>query len=369
MAEGLTQKQADIEMGKLDARRKETVKRMLGAMRSLQAIVEYAEGEIKKAQAQPASEKRDLVIHKNELRKQGALASIDTLQRISNLDLTKSVPAAVANLVEMNSLKAQYVTTEYYLISYRRIASMLEAALSGGAAPAAPVASTPAARTGNLPPRPGIPPAPGGLRPAAPVAPRSPMPPRPVGGGLPPRPGMPAAPTSRTGPLNAPRPVSGPLSGGTGPLRAGAQAAAATEQQDAALLQALRDLAEKPTEKPKIMMLLDRYRDLESTLQPLRGDGPGQLSISLQDAAPMIRQISGKVYYLNRAAAAVETLGDKLLFEQGEPDPRVTEMLAQVAAESEAAASGAPGGAAAAAAQAAAGQVSLSNRLKSLFKA
>ncbi len=364
MAEGLTHNQqlknAELELEKLEQRRKETIKRMLSSVRSVQALIDFADKELKKLQSQPPSEQRDLAIYKNELRKQGALANLDTLQRLSSIDLTRGIPAAVVTQVDNNCLKTQYITTEYYLANYRRIGKLIEQALANDAAPAEASEPTggelPRKGTGSLPVRP-TPGLPGAGRPTPGVRPPLPRPGA-AGPGLPQRPAMPPRPgvpsPSRTGPLPVARPGSGPLQPRTA---TGALRGTGNLEADAELLKLLREAAGNPGEKPKLMMLLDKYRDLESTLEPLRSSAPGQLSIELKDALPMIRQVGGKVYYLNRAAAALGPLGDKLQLEQGEPDPGVAQLLNEIGGEERAPATAEPPAS------------SLGDRLKSLFKA
>jgi hypothetical protein len=142
------------------------------------------------------------------------------------------------------------------------------------------------------------------------------------------------------------RPGTGGL-GGTGSLQ---------KDELAELGAALKTAAEDPETRNKLKDLLIRVRDLEASLSPLRGDAVGELCIDIEDAAASIRQIAGKVYYINRVLTNLGPLGEKMVWCSDAPDPAVERIMAAAEGSAEAAGGNAQQ------------QVQIAGRLRSLFK-
>ncbi|MDB5096667.1 MAG: hypothetical protein JWM80_1088 [Cyanobacteria bacterium RYN_339] len=346
---------AEHELAKLEKANKQVVSRILSSMRHAKAMLELAEEQLLAATKERDPAKRENQIYLNGLRKEAALCNLEMLQLFADSDMLNSIRPDVFVTIDLMCLRTQYIATEYNIRIYQRYQRIINEALTdkpaGDQPPAKPTGNTGnlgaglpgRTGTGPLPPRPGIP-APG-ARPGAPglAAPR-PMPPQ-------------RAPLPRTGPLNAnaagasdagPRPGLTPPGGRptpglaqqrhtTGRLAgAGAAAAPSAEQQNATLVAELRaGIEEDPTNRQKLQVLLGRVQELEELLTPIRGDTPGSLGLDLATAAGPLKQMAGKVYYINRALAALGELGKKLPFDNGPPDPQVTSLLRKLAETSD----------------------------------
>lgn len=342
-------KQLEAEAKAMQARQAQLVKTMRAGVKKANAVVEYAEKELKKAQSEPDPARRERLVRLNQLRIAGGKSSLEALDLLANAETM--APQHLLERVELTGLKAQYLLTEYNHTNYTVVMGLLEEALgikkSAPSAEAVSQATAPGPRSataplGALPSRAvqgsgPLPPAP--PRPAAPIAPRPPMP-RPP---MPPRPGVPG-----TGRL--PSPIGRP---GTGPLNEGPPAI------DPELGTILKDAAADPATRDKLKDLLIRVRDLEISLQPLRGDVVGELSILLEDAVKPLREIAGKVYYINRVLTTLGPLGEKMPWCADGPDPALQKLMT--------AAEDAPMAPAVPAAGAAGQPAQMSGRLRSLF--
>jgi hypothetical protein len=353
-------------------------KRIMSTRRQAQGMVEYADKQLKAALSESNPTTRERLTRLNELRRQAALTNLEMLELLANSDWLKPIPQEVMDSIDVLSLRTGYLATEYNLMVFQRFSRAVGAGLSKDEAPDA----TGKPGTGALaqgPQTPGIPrggsAAPG--RPGIPAAgqmaaggPRA-LPGRPTPGAAPGARPVPAAPgaarpsLSRTGPLPGsgaaplrPGMGSGPLNRtNTGPLGAAKSAG----NSDEALVAEIRAASADPATKQKLMILASRVEELEQYMMPLRGDQTGSLAMDLFQATPYMKQIASKVYYINRSLSELGGLGDKMPFDNGTPDPKFTEMLtAMLATEDEPQA--------AARTDSAPQDLSISQRLKSLFK-
>lgn len=370
-------KMLEVEHEKLKKRQEQMLKQMTASIRSNQALVDYSDTEIAKSQSEPDPDRRARLVRLNELRKRSALSNIELIELIGNLKLAKKISPQVTAQIELLALRGQYISTEYHLTNYEPIMNLLVPALENPT-PAAPAdekpGTAPLQRGGPAAtPRPGVP----GARPGVPGAarPGAPGVPAPARPAMPARPGVPNRPVpgAGTGPLaqraaaaaqqRAPGTGTGPLAaraaGNSGPLAKRAQTGNLNKEAEikAAIYAAVQD----PAQKLKLQDLVNRVRDLEFSMQPLRGFETGDLAMPIEQAAGPIRQNLGKVYYINRVISQLGPLGQLLSFNGEPPDPAVEKMLSTIeeapdeadeAEETTAAAEG----------------PSLSSMLKSLFK-
>jgi hypothetical protein len=122
----------------------------------------------------------------------------------------------------------------------------------------------------------------------------------------------------------------------------------------------LKEAAADPATRDKLKDLLIRVRDLEISLQALRGDVVGELSILLDDAVKPLREIAGKVYYINRVLTTLGPLGEKMAWCADGPDPALQKLMS-AAEEAQTPLAGPAAGLPEQPAQ-------MSGRLRSLFK-
>ena len=371
-------KTAELELEKVEQRRAATFKRISASTKRAQAVLEYAEKELKRALSETSPERREQLTQLNELRRQGALTNLEMLQMLGAMDVSKPIAPAIVKRVDDLCLRTQWITMEFNLRNYKSTMSALEVALGLVAAPAAEATKAPTGPlrtgTGNLgrPAVPGVPRPPVGVppRPPAPGGKTAPLPARPAvpgvpAGAMPARPSLPPRPTAPG--MRPPVGGTGPLAGrpglgrpvGSGPLKNAAHGAA---EAQAKLIADLQAASEDEDTRLKLRTLHDRVQELETSLAPLRGDLPGELGIDLVAAAVHIRQIAGKVYFVNRTLAGLPPeLANRIPFESRDFDPGVMEVLDTIAPDDENASGPRP----------ADGQetgVSIAGRLKSLFK-
>jgi hypothetical protein len=323
-------KQIEREIEKIEQRRREVMNESQGYMKNAQAMVQFASKELERLAREPASPTRDIQVQKNELRRQAALCTLEMMMLLAQTERAGGGFSAISGKVELISLKTQYLTTEYYVAHYQRTAGIIEQALAQKVTEPAEASGQGSASLGSaqlaetrpsLPSIPGLPgrsvpgkPLPGVPRPAAPAAPV-------VGVGRPPAVGarpVPGAPVGKSPSFTRP---------GMSPAKVSAP------EPDTGLLQQVAESARDKGMRTKLTVLLNHFRELEEMLKSLRGFETGTLSMDMAAAAPFIRQVAGKVYYLNRAVSDLGPLSGPLSFDQAPADPAVKAYIAQAISE------------------------------------
>lgn len=353
---------AQQELQRLERTKQALLRRFQTARAKLQALVDHADVELKRLANEPSNEANQRLVAMNLVRRQAATANLETVILLQTQNMAAPFNPALMAQLELLHHRSQFCTMEFQMLNYQPILNQLTAALAAkdeaGAEAATAVPAGPPKAPG-APPRPGTAP----LKPAAPPqlgAPRSAPLARPNSalrppGGLPKvQAPLPKAPAG-TGALS--RPGTAPLAGGTGGLsRPGTGALG--RPAAANFLEELRKCVQDPERKAKLQDLVVKLQDVEFSLMPLRGLEPGEMAVSPQESAVALRQIAGKMYYINRALAALGPLGAMIPFEGVKPDPALNELWKAVGTEApegpeeEAKAGNAP---------------SLAGRLRSLF--
>lgn len=329
---------AKQELQRLERAKQALMRRMQAARAKLQALIDHADKELRRLANEVPTEANQRLVAMTMYRRQGALANLEMVTLLQNQNLGQPFPPTLMTQMEHLHLRSQYCTMEFQMLNYQPILNQLVAALAPkeGAAEEAVAAPPPV----KGPPQPGVPrPGTAPLRPGTP--PPVAGPPKPPGVGLA-RPGMarPAGPAALGRPLGAPaaaKPPTGALARpGTAPLGTGPLARPGTgplAKAGVSLVEELKKCAADPDRKPKLQDLVAKLQDVDFSLQPLRGAEPGELLLSPQETGVVVRQLAGKLYYINRAVAALGPLGELIPFEGVRQDPALAELWSAVGAE------------------------------------
>jgi hypothetical protein len=314
-------KKAESERDRLAHLRQDTMRRLVSTSKQAEATLRYAEKELRRVESLPASPATERETLMALLRCEGARNNLMLIEKLKTMEIDQALtPSAFQHFDEILA-RTQFIAAEFNVVRYEPILRAIDAVLDpqkeeevspekvedsplkGGAAPVRPI---PPPRklgaTGAFPSplnKVGSPRAVPGTRP-----------------GTPPRPGV-----LGTGPL-ARNPVS-PIQR----TRAGTDRLSMESQLQGRLEGALKDAIADAEVVDKLKTLRDRVRDVQASLAPLRGDAPGLVSELLPDATAAIRQLSGKVYMVNRAIAVLGDLGQELAFESPVADESLTRFL------------------------------------------
>lgn len=327
--------EVEAEAKAIQAQKAQLIAAMKATNRKAQMIAEHAENELKSAQRQPDSERKARAVKLAQLRLAMAKVNLQIMALIETIDPEKPLTPAFQTKIELQKLHSQHILTEYNLENYGPVMAVLEEALGIKKTPAAPAAGDPvAAAAAAMAATPGVS---GPLRPGTGQLPRPPVPgvPRPGTGQLPPRPPVgiisppPRPNLAAAGGVPRP-PMPRPMAAGTG--RLGVQPPKAGEAQPEsaltpAIIEEVKTTGADPAQRDKLKDLLIRVRDLESSLAPMRGDEVGSLSIGVEDASALMRQIAGKVYYINRSLSNLGALGEKIAWVKWSTDPALDRLL------------------------------------------